>query len=951
MAAPGSEVFTTGSSAAQTPVKLITSTAELVKIFNGTALDSPERRELSTIILDIIEDFRKTKSEEEALIAELVPLAECADPARCMQVLAALIQPIKENVLTPTKLLIGLGYAVSKAKPEYLNQDDLLNIVKIVVESLKKMHDENPNTENIKVTLKALNLLLNAMVDANVMNLPHTDFLNPMHDALLPLVSNKDASIAFQAAYAQQALIRLPRDESKIASIFSQFQRFEEVLKSLGEVLNAILQIPTSYGVTSIKALMSLYSGAVKFKKTMDRNPNMQLWYEAYRGLEFLLLNANDSADKLAIFEEIIATTEDLLRIEKSLELDIHGVLGLIEQLKIIASNANPRLFKKISEILKTIFEGNTKVGKNKIVREAVLTAFIYLAGCPEQNIAAAAKEAIDALKEMYKSKQGHSEARDLLFQPGFIPTIIKSRAEPVAPTVSTRLLDEVLKKSTLTSRKFFDREYIAQDITANFTRDLMQRTYFQRSLVGSSFNLEDSIKIKLRGLQKKILENQSIAEELKLYIPCRGSKTAGFDGATFDLESVVMEFFKSDKTTLLVMGPAGAGKTTLNYYLIKQLWSKFEFESEYQNQCIPIFISLPLLRDPEHNLLVEYFTNEGFTQEEIAVLQQDFKFNFILDAYDETGKRINFFQSNKEGLNNFAKWNAHTLITCRTQYFTDCEDNDYRARFIPYQGAKRLVDKFQEIVISPFSVQQISAYIAKYIALHPESMWSDVAEYEKHIDNIPALRELVGTPFLLMITLEAMPAIVKKYANIEGIAKERITTSELYDKFIEVWFEREEDKHIAKDGGAALNAAGIRNVKKYFMEFCLNLGETMFRLLVSQGKPPIVEYEDDQPALFADSRTAVRETDPWKRFFDNTDQRIILARTGSPLKKVGPHKTAFIHASFVEYFAQRKMDYDRKQTLYFTPRDAGERKINEPIGPPVAIVPEKANKKFCLIM
>ena len=46
-----------------------------------------------------------------------------------------------------------------------------------------------------------------------------------------------------------------------------------------------------------------------------------------------------------------------------------------------------------------------------------------------------------------------------------------------------------------------------------------------------------------------------------------------------------------------------------------------------------------------------------------------------------------------------------------------------------------------------------------------------------------------------------------------------------------------------------------------------------------------------------------VREDPQWKIYFDDHNRKIVMARNGCPLKKIGDYRYAFIHKSFLEYF------------------------------------------------
>jgi hypothetical protein len=105
------------------------------------------------------------------------------------------------------------------------------------------------------------------------------------------------------------------------------------------------------------------------------------------------------------------------------------------------------------------------------------------------------------------------------------------------------------------------------------------------------------------------------------------------------------------------------------------------------------------------------------------------------------------------------------------------------------------LENSFQELTTVPFNEQQIDAYIAKYLATDKDEdsplLWDTVEEYRHHINTIPGLKDLVTTPFLLMIALKVMPEIVEKYLEVEAGTRQKVTQTALYDAFMRFWFRR----------------------------------------------------------------------------------------------------------------------------------------------------------------
>lgn len=404
----------------------------------------------------------------------------------------------------------------------------------------------------------------------------------------------------------------------------------------------------------------------------------------------------------------------------------------------------------------------------------------------------------------------------------------------------------------------------------------------------GLELDIPGSIAKKLQLLRKRILEDEDIQDELKQYIPVQGAYHIQ-DGKTFDLETKLQEIFSGDKKLILLIGNAGGGKSTFNRYIEHKLWEAYQ-----PGDPIPLFVILPQVNHPEHRLMEQVLTRYGFTPKEIETLKKQHHFQLILDGYDEMNQMINLYD-----VNELEQWQAKVVITCRTQYLTPIAG--YTKYFIPHQSqtGRDQARLFQEITVVPFSDKQISAYIKKYLELHPDAQWNDPIEYEKQIKTIPGLRDLIETPFLLMIAMEVMPRIVEQYLHLVGKERLSVTQANLYDAFIEKWFEREETKLLLR---RELPSDG-HDVKIDFWAFSKELGAAMHAVKLTH-----VRYVPSSAIILGSKKE--KRVDPWEEYFGNHNPDIVRARRGSPLRKIGEHHYAFIHASLVEYFFTKKM-YD----------------------------------------
>ena len=306
-----------------------------------------------------------------------------------------------------------------------------------------------------------------------------------------------------------------------------------------------------------------------------------------------------------------------------------------------------------------------------------------------------------------------------------------------------------------------------------------------QHILSNARISPKASIETRLQLIRKRVIEDTELKKDLDLYIPvrCVQGQVKAFSQPRRDLEDETLKFLASEKRVMLLSGGAGEGKSTFNRYLERKLWVDFEV-----GKSVPIFASLPSLQNPMTNLLQEYFQNEGFTHEEISLLQRDYSFVLILDGYDEMNATPNLYTTN-----NLERYQVKVIISCRSQYFAQMMQ--YQDFFMPIHGERFLESSFQELTTVPFNEQQIDAYIAKYLAADKEEdsplLWDTVEGYRHHINAISGLKDLVTTPFLLMIALKVMPEIVEKYVEVEAGTRQKVTQTALYEAFMRFWFRR----------------------------------------------------------------------------------------------------------------------------------------------------------------
>ncbi len=391
----------------------------------------------------------------------------------------------------------------------------------------------------------------------------------------------------------------------------------------------------------------------------------------------------------------------------------------------------------------------------------------------------------------------------------------------------------------------------------------------------------EESLSKHIQAISQVTLNSSKTND---IYIPLQGKHTTNSEEKPFDLAEKIKEFFvfddanSSDPRIMLLLGDTGSGKSVFAQQIFQQLC-----QVRKDNDPIPLWVSLPELQNPFQDAVEEVLKKQEFSEYQITEMKTKERFIFIVDGYDELHQFQNCYVTNDWG-----KWNAKILITCRSQALYYQKDPD--KYFVPFDGEMRMPWLMRKLYVAPFSPDQIQAYVEEYNRLS-----EDAAIRAEDFDKITGLKELITTPFLLYLTVETLPDILaEQQANEDN---QKITQAKLYDVFIERWFARQ----VIKMRGTNIVIPGMTQypgIKQQFWHYCKRLAQQMHAKEVT-----VIPYSPKKTGgrLFGKQV----KKDIWEEFFCEDTE---ILRSACPLKRMGEHHYGFIHASLVEYFATRAM-------------------------------------------
>ncbi|CAK64635.1 unnamed protein product (macronuclear) [Paramecium tetraurelia] len=232
-----------------------------------------------------------------------------------------------------------------------------------------------------------------------------------------------------------------------------------------------------------------------------------------------------------------------------------------------------------------------------------------------------------------------------------------------------------------------------------------------------------------LKQKQENELDQIHIQVTTQDYDPISGNKKTNSKGEfiTFliknqydNFDGEVNEFLWSDqekqKDVMLIKGKAGSGKSRAARNIEEFIWICDSIKPNW----IPIYLSLPSLKDPHHNLIDQALESEIYNFDNIqirefkdAVINGNLKIVVILESYDEMKIDCigtNLYHTNRlvQDLNLQASGQTvKMIITTREEILNQI---GYQTWFYGQS-----IETLKEIEILPFSQEQSSQYIKIY--------------------------------------------------------------------------------------------------------------------------------------------------------------------------------------------------------------------------------------------
>ncbi|KAG0219719.1 hypothetical protein BGX31_011174 [Mortierella sp. GBA43] len=226
--------------------------------------DEDEQERLKVLATDVIRTFKKEEIKDAKAVAEVVCLVPVLEKDAFRDLLLEFYNGIDHSGLLDLHQLEGIAQLIQDANPGYLLADDLVKILSLLSTRLRDTHKQSPQ-HMYQLTLAASHVL-DAMADCHVEGLDRETLHEPLLSYLDSLKGHSDPFLMYQVAYAYQALLCVPDNESLWQATL---RRTGKVVRGVSGLVSAVKSFDLSGFVDGLKEIQQGISGASEVVKVI----------------------------------------------------------------------------------------------------------------------------------------------------------------------------------------------------------------------------------------------------------------------------------------------------------------------------------------------------------------------------------------------------------------------------------------------------------------------------------------------------------------------------------------------------------------------------------------------------------------------------------------------------------------------------------------------------------
>jgi len=220
-------------------------------------IDKDEQERLKGLSTNMIRAFKTEEIKDAKVVAEVVCLAPILDKHMFRELLKESYSGIDASPLLNFQQLEGIARLIQGADPGYLSSDDLVKILELLGTRLMNTHRQS--AENMHQLTLAVSHILDAMADTQVTDMDRKKLHEPLSSYLNELRKNSDPFLVYQAAYAYQALLCVPDDETTWQSVM---RRTKKVAQGVSGLVTAVRTFDLIRFIEGLENIQKGVSGA-----------------------------------------------------------------------------------------------------------------------------------------------------------------------------------------------------------------------------------------------------------------------------------------------------------------------------------------------------------------------------------------------------------------------------------------------------------------------------------------------------------------------------------------------------------------------------------------------------------------------------------------------------------------------------------------------------------------
>ena len=356
----------------------------------NTKNEPDEQERLKTLATDVIRAFKRDEFKDAKSVTEVVCLAPVLENDDFRYLLKEFYMGIDSGLLDIHQLE-GLAHLVQSASSGCLDSDDLVKILDLLSTRLRDTHEQS--THHLYQLTMAVSHVLDAMADTDVKGLDRVKIHEPLSVYLDGLKKSSDPYLVYQAAYAYQALMCVPDNESLWQATM---RRSGKVIQGVSGLVSAVKGLDLNgfiKGLDSIQQglagaaeigqiVKSVYNGASSlaesgqgFMKCLKEGLSFSrkcAWYSALRGADTLIRDG-----EVAEFKRLIC--------EAPCRYDAAFQWGVCQRLGAIAGDTRWDSETRQSAIafLGVIYRDDFVWGDQPIVKQWIVNILMQLSSVP----------------------------------------------------------------------------------------------------------------------------------------------------------------------------------------------------------------------------------------------------------------------------------------------------------------------------------------------------------------------------------------------------------------------------------------------------------------------------------------------------------------------------------------------------------------------------------------